>query len=152
MKNKFILFIILTVVLFVFSAICFGIMKIGAEEIYFNINETGGTSVYYFNIIFGLIGLILYNFIKIIYDKMFNKIYKTYSKKNKRILLWIFYVIISIVFWGFVFINSDIGGGLTDLYQFEFKTLHGIYIIDILFILPLWNIIFNIIRSIKKRK
>ena len=147
MKNKFITYIIATVLLFVLSAICFRIMKIGGDlqEI------VSGYRFYYFNTIFGLVGLILYNVIKVIYDKMFNKIYKTYITRGKRIGMILLYIWISLVLWIFVFLKSNIGGGLTNLYQFKIKTLQGLYIIDILFVLPLWNFIYNIYRSIRKK-
>lgn len=147
MKNKFITYIIATVLLFVLSAICFRIMKIGGDLQ----GIVSGYRFYYFNTIFGLVGLILYNVIKVIYDKMFNKIYKTYITRGKRIGMILLYIWISLVLWIFVFLKSNIGGGLTNLYQFEIKTLQGLYIIDILFVLPLWNFIYNIYRSIRKK-
>ena len=154
MKNKFLLFIILTIVLFVLSFGCFKIMQINAEVVpvqHENSNIILNNNFYYFSIVFGLIGLVLYNIVKITYDKMFNNLAKLCIEKNKRVLIWILYVLFSIIFWIFVFINSNIGGGLTDLYQFKSKTLHGLYIIDILFILPLWNILYNAFKSIRRK-
>ena len=149
MKNRFVLFTILTACLFLLSSICFAIMKIGGNLIRIDMTVSTGGAIYSFNSIFGLIGLILYNILKINYDKMFNKIYKSYAKKSQRFLMWLAYIWISIMFWIFVFFKSNIGGGLTNLYQFKIKNLQGIYAIDILFVLPLWNIIYNIFRSVK---
>lgn len=147
MKNKLVTFLIITVLLFVLSALCFRIMKIDGELQ----GITAGCKLYYFNTIWGLIGLILYNVLKVFYDKMFNKIYKTYITKGKRIGMILLYIWISLVLWIFVFLKSDIGGGLTNLYQFKISTIHGLYIIDILFVMPLWNFIYNIYRSIRKK-
>lgn len=153
MRNKLVKFLIITVLLFVLSALCFRIMKIGGD-FQGMISPEGNMSkygFYYFNIIFGILGLILYNIIKIIYDKMFNKIYTSYITKGKRVGMILLYIWISLVLWVFVFLKSNIGGGLTNLYQFKIKFLQGVYIIDILFVLPLWNFVYNIYRSIRKR-
>lgn len=151
MKNKFTLFIIITLILFLLSMLCFKIMKIAGELQGIAIVENEGNSFYYFNTIFGLIGLILYNIIKITYDKLFNKICKNYIKFSHRVLMWVFYIIISLIFWVFVFLKSNIGGGLTNLYMFKYEFLHGLYAIDILFILPLWNILYNIYKIVKNK-
>ena len=151
MRNKFTLFILITIILFLLSMLCFGIMKIGGELVFIDFTQSVGGGTYYFNTIFGLIGMILYNIVKITYDKMFNKICRNYIKKSKKVFMWILYILISLVLWIFVFLKSNIGGGLTDLYQFRIKTLHGLYAIDILFVLPLWNIVYNICKSIKNK-
>ena len=151
MKNKSILFVITTVLLFLLSMLCFRIMRIKGQILAFDPTETVGGGVYYFNTIFALIGLVLYNILKITYDRIFNKIYKSYIKRSKRIIMWILYIVISLIFWVFVFINSNIGGALTDLYQFKVKILQGLYAIDLLFVLPLWNIVYNIIIMTKNK-
>lgn len=151
MKNKFALFLIITIVLFLLSMLCFRIMKINGDLQGIAVVNNEGNSFYYFNTIFGLIGLILYNILKITYDKMFNKICKNYIKKNQRVLMWVLYIWISIIFWIFIFMKSNIGGGLTNLYQFKYKFLHGLYAIDILFVLPLWNIVYNVYKMIKNK-
>ena len=151
MKNKVTLFLIITILLFLLSMLCFRIMKIAGDLQGIAIVENEGNSFYYFNTIFGLIGLVLYNILKITYDKMFDKIYKSYIKKGQRVLMWVLYIWISLVFWVFVFMKSNIGGGLTNLYQFKYKFLHGLYAIDILFVLPLWNIVYNIYRIFRKK-
>ena len=151
MKNKFTLFLIITIVLFVLSMLCFRIMKINGDLQGIAVVNNEGNSFYYFNTIFGLIGLILYNILKITYDKMFNKICKNYIKKSQRVLKWVLYIWISIIFWIFIFMKSNIGGGLTNLYQFKYKFLHGLYAIDILFVLPLWNIVYNVYKMVKNK-
>jgi len=151
MKNKFTFFLIITILLFLISMLCFRIMKIGGELQGIAIVENEGNSFYYFNTIFGLIGLILFNFLKITYDRMYNKIYRNCIKRKQRIIISMLYIWISLIFWIFVFMVSNIGGGLTNLYQFKYKFLHGIYAIDILFILPLWNMVYTIVKSIKNR-
>ena len=151
MKNKFAFFLIITIILFLLSMCCFRIMKIAGNLQGIAIVGNEGNSFYYFNTFFGIIGLILYNIIKVIYDKMFNKIYKNYIKKSHRIIMWIIYIAISIIFWVFVFMKSNIGGGLTNLYMFKYKLLQGLYAINILFVLPLWNIIYNIYKIVKNR-
>jgi len=151
MKNKFTVFLIITLLLFLLTMLCFRIMKIGGDIQGIAIVENEGNSFYYFNTFFALIGLILFNILKITYDRMFNKISKNYIKKRQRALIWILYIWVSIIFWIFVFMKSNIGGGLTNLYQFKYKFLHGLYAIDILFVLPLWNFIYNIIKNVKNR-
>ena len=152
MKNKFALFLIITIALFLLSMLCFRIMRIGGDLQGIAVVEGEGNSFYYFNTIFGLIGLVLYNILKITYDRMFNKICKNYIKKSQRVLMWVLYVWVSIVFWVFVFLKSNIGGGLTNLYMFKYKLLQGLYAIDILFVLPLWNLVYNIVKNFKNRK
>ena len=142
MKNKLVLFTVLTACLFLLSMVCFSIMKIGGTLIKVDMTTSNGGAIYNFNTIFGLIGLTLCNILKISYDKMF----KTYAKRSQRFLMWLAYIWISIMLWIFVFLKSNIGGGLTNLYQFKIKNLQGIYAIDILFVLPLWNIIYNMFR------
>lgn len=147
MKNKFANFLIITIILFLLSMCCFRIMKIAGNLQGIAIVGNEGNSFYYFNTFFGIIGLILYNIIKVVYDKMFNKISKNYIKKGQKTLMWILYIWVSIIFWIFVFIKSNIGGGLTNLYMFKYKFLQGVYIIDILFVLPLWNFVYNILKK-----
>ena len=154
-KNKLLFFVIVTFLLFVLSMFCFMIMKVGGDfqGIVSPYGETSsfGYDFYYFNTILGIIGLVLYNVLKITYDRIFNKIAKSYIEKKKRVLIWILYFLISIIFWIFVFIKSNIGGGLTSLYQFRIKFLQGIYIIDILLILPFWNIFYSIFRMVRNK-
>ena len=151
MKNKFTLFLIITIILFVLSMLCFRIMKIDGDLQGIAIVGNEGNSFYYFNTLFGLLGLALYNFIKITYDRIFNKICKNYIKKNQRIIMWILYMWVSIMFWIFVFMKSNIGGGLTNLYMFRYEFLQGLYAIDVLFVLPLWNLFYNIYKSFKNK-
>lgn len=151
MKNKFTLFFIITIILFLLSMLCFRIMKINGDLQGIAIVGNEGNSFYYFNTIFALIGLALYNIIKITYDRIFNKICKNYIKKSKRVLMWITYIVVSIIFWVFVFMKSNIGGGLTNLYMFRYDLLQGLYAIDILFVLPLWNLVYNIFKNFKNK-
>ena len=127
MKNKFTLFIIITIILFLASMGCFRIMKINGNLQGIAIVQDSGNSFYYFNTIFGLIGLVLYNIVKIFYDKFFNKIQRNFIKKSQKTLMWILYIWISIMFWIYIFLISNIGGGLTNLYQFKYEFLHGLY-------------------------
>ena len=108
MKNKFALFLIITIVLFLLSMLCFRIMKINGDLQGIAVVNNEGNSFYYFNTIFGLIGLILYNILKITYDKIYNKICKNYIKKSQRVLMWVLYIWISIIFWIFIFMKSNI--------------------------------------------
>ena len=55
MKNKLTLFVILTIILFLLSMLCFSIMRIGGELLRFDATETVGGGVYYFNTIFAKI-------------------------------------------------------------------------------------------------
>ena len=151
MKNKFVLFLIITIILFLLSMLCFRIMKINGDLQGIAIVGNEGNSFYYFNTFFALIGLALYNIVKITYDRIFNKIYKNYIKKSQRVLMWVLYIWVSIIFWIFVFMKSNIGGGLTNLYMFRYELLQGLYAINILFILPLWNIVYNIVKNLKNK-
>ena len=41
--------------------------------------------------------------------------------------MWALYIWVSIIFWVFVFMKSNIGGGLTNLYMFRYKLVQGLY-------------------------
>ena len=134
-KNQFIQFFISTILLFIFTNIGIRISYLSSWE-----EPTGGSLMYIYlgDNNFCIIGLILIIITKIIYDIYFNKI-KSSLSINKKIILWYFYLAVCFLYTLLCFIKIF----LTFLPN---SVMIIFYDLIALFILPFFNILWNILK------
>ena len=147
-KRKILDLFLWTILLFAISYVIFFIINssaIQSKKINWLLIE------YYINPIIGMMFVPLYYIVKIGYDLIFNKIKNATDEKKYKIILWIIYVIFMLVFSLFSMYGTS-NFTIFNTYTFQDKFLSTVYLLSLSCILPFWNILYNLIEYLLKRK